>query len=136
MDIGSVPGEIGILPEYREGYRNPPGAIWAIMGLHGPLRREEGGGQVDAHAPKPKPNWTRVGGRGAPLSFFSSLSFPYLIWRGKERVLVLGSSTSSSNRKRGKEKGKGGPAPLPIRIGLGGARPLPCSFSLPSTKAQ
>ena len=35
MDIGSVLGEIGILPEYREGYRNPPGAIWAIVGLSG-----------------------------------------------------------------------------------------------------
>ena len=35
LDIGSVPGEIGILPEYREGYRNPPGAIWAIVGLSG-----------------------------------------------------------------------------------------------------
>ena len=31
LDIGSVPGEIGILP----GYRNPPGAIWAIVGLSG-----------------------------------------------------------------------------------------------------
>ena len=35
LDIGSVPGEIGILPEYREGYRTPPGAIWAIVGLSG-----------------------------------------------------------------------------------------------------
>ena len=31
LDIGIVPGEIGILPEYREGYRNPPRAIWAIV---------------------------------------------------------------------------------------------------------
>ena len=43
MDIGSVPGEIGILPEYREGYRNPPGAKWAIMGLSG--KEKEGRGR-------------------------------------------------------------------------------------------
>ena len=40
MDIGSVPGEIGILPEYREGYRNPPGAKWAMMGLSGKEKRQ------------------------------------------------------------------------------------------------
>ena len=39
-------------------------------------------------------------------------------------------------RKRKEGGRKGGPAPLPIRIGLGGARPLLCSFSLLSTKAQ
>src|SRR3954462_4881445 len=38
LDIGCIPGEIRILPEYREGYRNPPGAKWANMGLGGEVR--------------------------------------------------------------------------------------------------
>ena len=61
MDIESVPGEIGILPEYREGYRNPPGAIWAIVGLSG---KEKGLPKV-GRAPLPSlgPNRTRRGGR-------------------------------------------------------------------------
>ena len=50
MDIGSVPGEIGILPEYREGYRNPPGTIWAFMGLSGKVK---GAAMVGCAPPPP-----------------------------------------------------------------------------------
>ena len=38
MEIGSVPGEIDILLEYREVTGTPPGGIWALVGLSG---REE-----------------------------------------------------------------------------------------------
>ena len=41
MDIGIVPGEIGILPEYRGGYRNPRGGYWAYMGLKGEEERRQ-----------------------------------------------------------------------------------------------
>ena len=35
MDIGSVSGEIGILPEYREVTGTPPGEVMGHMGLSG-----------------------------------------------------------------------------------------------------
>ena len=38
LDIGSVPGKNGILPEYREVTGTPPGGIWALVGFSG---REE-----------------------------------------------------------------------------------------------
>ena len=38
LEIGIVPGEIGILPKYREVTGTPPGIIWALVGLSG---REE-----------------------------------------------------------------------------------------------
>ena len=49
MDIGIVPGEIGILPEYREVIGTPPGGYWAYMGLEG----EEGRRQEGAARPSP-----------------------------------------------------------------------------------
>ena len=71
MDIGIVPGEIGILPEYREVTGTPPGGYWAYMGLVG----EEGRIQEGAARPLPlSPNRTRKGG-GAPLAFPLSHSF-------------------------------------------------------------
>ena len=42
MDIGIVPGEIGIFPEYRGVTGTPPGVYWAYMGLEGEERREGG----------------------------------------------------------------------------------------------
>ena len=50
MDIGSVPGEIGILPEYREVTGTPDN----LMGLNGPSggSREEAKGQPRAPPPK------------------------------------------------------------------------------------
>src|SRR3954464_9893085 len=68
-----VPGEIGILPEYRRGYRNPPG----VNGPHGPKVEKRRGGQGLAARPLPSsPNWTRRGGRRPPfpLSISSSPS--------------------------------------------------------------
>ena len=38
MDVGSVPGEIGILPEYREVTGTPRelnGPIWALVEIEG-----------------------------------------------------------------------------------------------------
>ena len=49
MDIGIVPGEIGILPEHREVTGTPPGGYWAYMGLEG----EEGRRQEGAALPYP-----------------------------------------------------------------------------------
>src|SRR3954471_13750277 len=68
-----VPGEIGILPEYRRGYRNPPG----VNGPHGPNVEKRRGGQGLAARPSPSsPNRTRRGG-GAPLSLSLSLFPPF-----------------------------------------------------------
>ena len=81
-----VPGEIGILPEYREGYRNPPGAKWAMMGLSGKEKRqpymghkgeEEGRPGQAARPLPPSPNRTRRGGRRPP-SFLPSTFSPFL----------------------------------------------------------
>ena len=67
MDIGSVPGEIGILPGYREGYRNPPGAIWAFRGLSGKEKGAAQGGCASSPSPSPSrippPIWNRKRGR-------------------------------------------------------------------------
>ena len=49
MDIGIVPGEIGILPEHREVTGTPRGGYWAYMGLEG----EEGRRQEGAARPSP-----------------------------------------------------------------------------------
>ena len=46
--MGIVPGEIGILPEYRE-VTGTPGGYWAYMGLEG----EEGRSQEGAARPSP-----------------------------------------------------------------------------------
>ena len=79
MDTGSVPGEIGILPDYREGYQNPPGAKWANMGLSGKVKGLPHGlrasplplvllglGEVAGHPspsfPLGNPSWNRIGG--------------------------------------------------------------------------
>ena len=72
MDIGSVPGEIVILPEYRRGYQNPPEAI----GPYGPKWRKRRGGQGAAARPSPPPKseLDKEGG-GAPLAFPLSHSF-------------------------------------------------------------
>ena len=41
MDIGIVPGEIGILPEHGEVTGTPPGGNWANMGLKGEEERRQ-----------------------------------------------------------------------------------------------
>ena len=68
-------GSCVIVGKFFEILRSPTPS-WALV--------ERGGGsQVEARAPKAKPNWTRVGG----LSFFSSTSFPFpLLRKGKEGV--------------------------------------------------
>ena len=68
-----------------EGLPEPPGGL---MGHSGPLwRRGE-----EARAARPSP-LVRIGqgeGGGAPLSFFSSTSFPLLLFQqGREGVLLL-----------------------------------------------
>ena len=50
MDIGIVPGEIGIFPEYRGVTGTPPGVYWAYMGLEGEERRRQ---EVAARPPPP-----------------------------------------------------------------------------------
>ena len=71
MDIGSVPGEIGILPEYQGVTETLPGVIgptWAIR------EKRRGGKRWAAPPPLPSPNRTRREGAGALLLL--SLSFP------------------------------------------------------------
>ena len=75
MDIGSVPGEIGILPEYREGYRNPPGAKWAMMGLSGKEKRQPYMGCAPPSSPSPI-RTRRLGEVAGPLSLFSPSANP------------------------------------------------------------
>src|SRR3954467_13763078 len=66
-----VPGEIGILPEYRRGYRNPSG----VNGPHGPKVEKRRGGQGLAARPLPSsPNWTRRGAAPPFPSLSLSLS--------------------------------------------------------------
>ena len=64
MDIGNVPGEIGILPEYRGVTGTPPGVIgptWA-------LREKRRAGQGRPRAPSPLVQFgPKGGGRGQPL---------------------------------------------------------------------
>ena len=69
MDIGIVPGEIGILPEYREVTGTPPGGYWAYMGLEG----EEGRRQEGTAPPSPSPIRTPHG-RGRATSWVAALS--------------------------------------------------------------
>ena len=71
LDIGIVPGELWILPEYREVTGTPPVNVWALLGHSGERER---GDQGRPHAPSPSgPNWAR---RGAAPPFPSSLSPP------------------------------------------------------------
>ena len=66
MDIGMVPGEIGIIPEHREVIGTPRevyGPYWDLV--------EERGKKKRRGTPKPNPNWEEG---GAPFpSFFSLL---------------------------------------------------------------
>ena len=71
MDVGSVPGEIRILPEYREVTGTPRelnGPIWALVEI------EVSKGSV-GRAPKAQTELVLGKGGRPPLSFFSSL-FP------------------------------------------------------------
>ena len=59
-----VPGEIGILPEYREVTGTPRGVIgptWASR------EKREGGRRGPRAPPLPSPNRTREGGRRPPF---------------------------------------------------------------------
>ena len=63
MNIGSVPGEIGILPENREVTGTPRGVIgptWASR------EKREGTRRGPRAPPLPSPNRTREGGRRPP----------------------------------------------------------------------
>ena len=81
MDIGIVPGEIGILPEYREVTETARGVIgptWASR------EKREGGRKGRRAPPLPSPNRTREGGRRPPPLFlllfllFPPFSYSYL----------------------------------------------------------
>ena len=67
-----------------EGYRNPPGKYWALVGLEG---RERAVARRWRAPSQGSPNWTRGGGV-APLSLSLSLSFlppsPFLVGLGKD----------------------------------------------------
>ena len=65
---GQVRTNTGVLG----GYRNPPGAIWAIVGLSGKEKRQPNMGR--APLPSLGPNRTRRGGR--PLSLFPPSANP------------------------------------------------------------
>ena len=73
MDIGNVPGEIGILPEYRGVTGTPPGVIGPTWALR--EKRRAGQGRPRPPSP-PSPNRTRKGG-GAPPFPLPPLSFSY-----------------------------------------------------------
>ena len=64
---------MGYIPEYRRGYRNPPGKDMVLMGH----KREANQPTRGWCAPPQgrRPNWIREGG-ATPLSFSYSLSFP------------------------------------------------------------
>ena len=109
-----VPGEIGILPEYREVTGTP-------RGVNGPTwakrekRKEPGGGRA------PLPLLVRIGqgkGGGAPLSFPSSSSFPLLLLQlGKKGVLL----PVGVGLPLGAPSLAGRPLPLaPLYMGAGG----------------
>ena len=69
MDTGKVPKKFGA----PGGYRNPPGAIWAFMGLSG---KEKGAAQGGcATSPSPIPIRTPHG-RGRATSWAAALSLP------------------------------------------------------------
>ena len=82
MDIESVPGEIGILPEYREVTGTPRevyGPYWALVERRG---KEQGRGT-------PPQAQSKLGGGPAPLSFLPpSSSFPLPLQVGKGGVLL------------------------------------------------
>ena len=73
MDIGSVPGEIGILPEYREVTGTPRELKWAMMGLSGKEKRQP----LMGRAPLPSLGLNRTRRGGRPLSLFSPLRESY-----------------------------------------------------------
>ena len=73
-----VPGEIGILPEYRGVTGTPRG----VNGPHGPKVEKRKGSQGRPRAPSPpSPNWTRREGRRPPL--LSPFLPPLLLGQGK-----------------------------------------------------
>src|SRR3954470_3751227 len=86
-----VPGEIGILPEYRGGYRNPPGdngPLWALR------EKGERGRKGPRAPPPPSPNRTREGGRRPPFPFPPPPLSPLLLLRIGKR----GSPTPGGSR--------------------------------------
>ena len=96
MDIGNVPGDLGI-------FRSTGELREFVLGLNGPYGKEEKGLKGWPHpSPRAGPNWTREGGRPLP-SFSFSLPFPSLL------LLLLGRAPSS-NRKGG--------ILLPMGVGL------------------
>ena len=116
MDIGIVPGEIGILPEYREVTGTPRGVIgptWASRD------KREGGRRGPRAPPLPSPNRTREGG-GAPPPFLPLfLLFPPFSYSYLER----GSPTPSGSRTppRGAPSRPAASSPLaPLYTGAGG----------------
>ena len=105
MDIGSVPGEIGILPEYREVTGTPRelyGPEWALVEKRRgsptwaarpspPLVRigqGEGAGPSLSFPPSANPIPTRIGG-GILLPEGVGLSWRALLGRTPPRPLVL-----------------------------------------------
>ena len=85
MDIGIVPGEVSILPEYREVTGTPRGVIgptWASR------EKREGGRRGPRAPPLPSPNRTREGG-GAPPFLPLFLLFPPFSYSYLEGLLLL-----------------------------------------------
>ena len=75
-------GEVSDKTGVPEGYRNPPGKYWALMGLRGERGQQPGGG---APPPMRSPIWTRGGGAAPlslPLPLFPSPSL-FLVGLGK-----------------------------------------------------
>ena len=107
LDTGSVPGEIGILPEYREGYRNPPGRQMGLLGLSGEERGHPRGG---TRPPLPQSELDKGRWRRPPL-----LPSPRLL---------LPPSTSWNRKGRGKPTWSR-IAPPWARLSLGWPSPPP-----------
>ena len=85
MDIGNVPGEIKILPEYGGVTGTPPGGYWASWAqLVEEERRPRG-----SRAPlPPKSELDKEGGGAPPFLSPSLLPSPLIVQQGREGVLL------------------------------------------------
>ena len=120
MDIGSVPGEIVILP----GTGGVTGTPRRLLGLMGPSGRrgEAAKGQPRAPPLPPTPNWTRRGAVPPPLSFPLSPPSPQvLIQLGKRRGVLL---PPGVGLLLGRVIERAGPPPPPLLYIRGKGHPM------------